>query len=201
MAGNIRSAGWKCALLSRYIGCAVAAPSWYMRAESQAVRAGRQVAATCGLHAVNHCLHSLHHVFTWAEFDARAMPNEKNRHGDWEAAVLQRNVEAVGGFMTPMIGDAHQDLARWCPDIARLALWTPGTLGCVVHVPGHWVALTRPEGAQTEQAAALLCDSLHQRPCTISVEEVGELFAVIAARQQVDDLERAGEWSVYVISR
>ena len=74
----------------------------------------------------------------------------------------------------PLAREQHQLSARWYHDHGRLALWAPETLGCVVHVPGHWVALTRPEGAQTEQAAAFLCDSLHRHPYALSAEEVGE---------------------------
>ena len=99
----------------------------------------------------------------------------------------------------PLAREQHQLSARWYHDHGRLALWAPETLGCVVHVPGHWVALTRPEGAQTEQAAAFLCDSLYRHPYALSAEEVGEFFAVIAARQQGGDLNQAGEWSVNVL--
>ena len=69
-----------------------------------------------------------------------------------------------------------------------------------MHLPGHWVALTRPADAQAEQAAALLCDSLHRRPFALSVEEVGEFFAIIAARQQGANEYQAGEWSLSVLS-
>ena len=71
MAGNAAPAaaapaGWYCALLGRHIGTAVPAPQWYMPVRSHAVRAdGVQRAATCGLHAVNHCWTSL-----LSEFDA-----------------------------------------------------------------------------------------------------------------------------------
>ena len=70
-----------------------------------------------------------------------------------------------------------------------------------MHVPGHCVALTWPEGAQTEQAAALLCDSLYQRPYVLSAQVVAELFAAIAAFHQGAAEHQAGEWSVWVISR
>ena len=45
-----------------------------------------------------------------------------------------------------------------------------------MHVPGHWVALSRPDIPQTMDAAALLCDSMHKKrrkvvqtgdPCSI----------------------------------
>ena len=114
------------------------------------------MAATCGLHAVNHCLHLLNRVYSWQEFDARARPDERNASGDWEAAALQRNLENAGADMQSMLGAEHQERARWLPEANRLQLWSEETLGCVVHVPGHWVALTRPEGAQTAEAAALL---------------------------------------------
>ena len=171
-----------------------------MHAASQAVRGGRQRAATCGLHAVNHCLHALGRVITWDEFDGKARADERRVGGDWEAAVLHRNAAAAGANMQPIVGAEHQVLAQWHPDMARLGLWGPETLGCVVHVPGHWVALTRPEGAQTEQAAALLCDSLHQQPFAFSAAEVGQLFSAMAQWQQVASLARVQEWSIQRIT-
>ena len=78
-----------------------------------------------------------------------------------------------------------------------MALWAPHVLGCLFHVPGHWVALTPPPGAHSEETAALLCDSLFQ----LNAEEVGALFAQMAVRQQGGDLQEAGEWSLNVITR
>ena len=88
----------------------------------------------------------------------------------------------------------------WHADHAQLALWNPETMCCIVHVPGHWVALTRPEGAQTVDSAALLCDSLRAQPVRLSVEEIGEFFAQIGVWQQHASLQQAGEWSVYVVT-
>ena len=103
--------------------------------------------------------------------------------------------------MTAIMGADHEQLTRWNTDAGRLALWCQENIGCVLHVTGHWVALTRPEGVHTEQVAALLCDSLSPQPFALSAEHVGELFAVIAAFHQGAALQRAGEWSVYVTTR
>ena len=52
MAGDPR-AGWYCDLLRRRLGKTILAAPWYMRADSGASRGGVQLAAMCGLHAVN----------------------------------------------------------------------------------------------------------------------------------------------------
>ena len=50
----------------------------------------------------------------------------------FDAAVLQRNVQAAGASMQAMMGAQHQELARWRPESQRLGLWVPETLGCVL---------------------------------------------------------------------
>ena len=69
-----------------------------------------------------------------------------------------------------------------------------------MHVPGHWVALTKPDGPQTTTCAALLCDSLHHQPYALGVEEVGELFARMAAHQGNAAPPAAGIWSLNVVT-
>ena len=184
MQGSTGPSGWWSTLLRSHLGRPVAAPPWYNSVESGAVASGRQVASTCGLHAMNHCLHALGHVFTWDEFDARALPIERRSDGDWEAAALHRNAQAAGAVMQPVFPDDYDALARWHDRGARLGIWSPEILGCVVHVPGHWVALTRPQGAQTPDNAALLCDSLRRQPFALSAVEVAQLFARMAQEQR-----------------
>ena len=87
--------------------------------------------------------------------------------------------------MRPVFPQDCEALARWNADLTRLGMWGPETLGCVVHVPGHWVALTRPLGAPTEENAALLSDSLHRQPFALSAEEVRQLFARMAQEQSM----------------
>ena len=166
MAGS-SALGWYCSLLRRHIGVAVPRPAWYMVGDAHAVHAGVQVAATCGLHAVNHALRMLNGFvpFTWGAFDARARDDERKIGGDWEYNALQRNIQAAGARMHPVQVDEHEDLPR--------SIWRPGHVGCVMHTPGHWVALTPPDEPQTSQRAALLCDSLHTRPYALSTEELG----------------------------
>ena len=194
--------GWYCALLDRYVGRAVPVPDWYMRQESNAVHAGVQQASTCGLHAVNHALRPLGAVISWEEFEGRCRPDEGGPSGDWEFAALHRNVMAAGAprALSPVLPDDYADLARWNPEQATLALWTADALGCVMHVPGHWVALTRPDGPQTPACVALLCDSLYRQPFALGVEEVGELFARIAAYQGHAAQGAAGMWSLNVVT-
>ena len=69
-----------------------------------------------------------------------------------------------------------------------------------MHVPGHWVALTKPDGPQTTTCAALLCDSLRHQPYALGVEEVRELFARVAAYQANAPAHEAGTWSVNVVT-
>jgi hypothetical protein len=191
--------GWFCQLLGRYIGRAVTAPPWYMRKESHAVHQGTQTGATCGLHAVNHALHPLGKHFTLEEFERNSLPDERAAPRDSEFATLHRNVMAAGAFLEPVLPERCEDLSRWNPEESRLTLWSTMTHGCVMHVPGHWVCLTRCEGPQTAGAAALLCDSLHREPFALSAEEVGELFALVACHQQTAPVQLAGTWSLYVV--
>ena len=114
-----------------------------MRAESGAVRGGVQTAASCGLHAVNHCLQplGLDSLITRAAFDALARADERNADGDWEFLALQRNVGARNACMTSVGAEDVESLAYWVDDLDQLSLWRDNNLGCVFHVPGHWVAL------------------------------------------------------------
>ena len=204
LAGRTQASGWHCSLLGRELGRPVPAPAWYMRAESGASQGGTQLASTCGLHAVNHCLAALgpQKLFTWAAFDARALPGERcPQTGDWEFAALQRNIEAADAGMTPIQGNEHEDLVSWLGDASRLSLWRPDVLGCLVHVPGHWVALTRPSGQHSEQNAALMCDSLKRQPFALSADDVGLLFAHIAIFHQTARSEQeAATWSLYLVT-
>ena len=176
MAGSSAS-GWFCGLLRRHIGIAVARPAWYMAGDALAARAGVQIAATCGLHSVNHALHTLNGFVphTWQAFDGRARADERKPDGDWEYSALQRNVEAAGARMCPVQAEEHETLVQWVSETAapHFAIWRPGHVGCVMHTPGHWVALTPPDGPQTPECAALLCDSLRPRPYALSAEELG----------------------------
>ena len=184
MAGAAAPRGWFCTYLRRYIGTPLAAPSWYNSVLSGAVQRGIQVASTCGLHALNHSLRPLGVVIRWAEFDSRALPAERSAHGDWEAAALHRNAQAHGAHMRPVFPDEYEELARWTPATSQLGLWSPETLGCVAHVPGHWVALTRPSTPVDASNAAWLCDSLYRQPYALSAAEVSELLASMAAEQR-----------------
>ena len=184
MMGGTAPTGWFSTLLGRHVGRPVPAPSWFNSALSGAVSGGVQAAATCGLHALNHCLHPLGRVISWEDFDGRAEESERTAYGDWDAAVLHRNALVCGADMRPVFPQEYEALARWHGDMGRLGLWGPETLGCVAHVPGHWIALTRPLGTQDASNAACLCDSLHRRPFALSADDVRQLFGVMAAEQR-----------------
>ena len=65
------------------------------------------------------CLHSLGCVFSWHEFDGRAMPHERNDSGDWESSALQRNLEDAGARMVPMLDGERQTLVQWIPEFQK----------------------------------------------------------------------------------
>ena len=105
--------------------------------------------------------------------------------------------------MSPITAEDHEQKSRWVTDATspHLSLWTASVRGCVMHVPGHWIALRPPPEPHSEEYAALLCDSLRPSPFALSAEEVGELFALVACRHQETTEETAGEWSLYVVER
>ena len=203
MAEEMRGAdGWFCRASGRRLGRAVRPPDWYMRPESGATAHGVQVGATCGLHAVNHCLRSLgpEGFFTSQVFDAKASAADRRRGGNWLDTVLRANLAERGAAMHEVMGADHQDLPRWSQHSKRLMLWAEGVRGCVVHTPGHWLALVPPDGQAAENNAALLCDSLHPRPFSLTAEEVGDFFALVASRHLgAANAADAGEYSIYVV--
>ena len=102
--------------------------------------------------------------------------------------------------MAPVVTEMHEQMTKWNEDASRLSMWTTDCTGCVLHVPGHWVALAKPD-VSNEECAALLCDSLHPTPFALTAEEVGRFFALVAASHQTDDLHAAAEWSAYIVQR
>ena len=131
-------------------------------------------------------------LLTWALFDDNSNPDEVSADGFWELAALQRNVESVGASMTPMFpGDLDTELT-WNPALNRLQVWRANVHGLIVHVPGHWIALTRPEGTSSMDNAALLCDSLWNLPFELTATQARTFFTTIATHMADD-----GVWSVY----
>ena len=169
--------------------------------ESGATASGVQRGATCGLHAVNHCLRlGSDAVFTEAAFDGRASQADRGRGGNWLDTVLRANLRDRKAVMDPVMGEYHQDLPRWSQDRKRLVLWRQGVHGCVIHTPGHGVALVPPDGDAAENNAALLCDSLHPRPFSLNVDEVQTLFFNVAISQLEAEEADAAEYSIYVVA-
>ena len=172
-----------------------------MRPESRATAGGVQRGATCGLHAVNHCPRlGSEAVFTEEAFDARASRGDRGAGGNWLDAVLRANLTDRKAAMHHVMGAEHQDLPRWSQESKRLVLWREGVRGCVVHTPGHWLALVPPDGEAAENNAALLCDSLHPRPFSLTADEVQALFANVAISQLEAMEADAGEYSIYVVA-
>ena len=198
-------AAWPLTLLNQVrIGVPIITPAWYMRRETNAVLpGGTQAAATCGLHAFNHVMHAFagFRPWTWAEFDARVPAQECDAAGNWEFAAMQANIHAAGASIEPVeIGELSESVA-WVDDWHRLRVWQPSTLGLLVHVPGHWIAVVRPEGAGTMSNVALLCDSLRPAPFQLNHAEIHLMMTSIQQYLRNASLAEAGEWSVYRVFR
>ena len=131
-------------------------------------------------------------LLTWALFNDNSNPDEVDADGFWELAALQRNVESVGASMGPMFpGDVETEMT-WNQVLNRLQVWRANLHGLIVHVPGHWIALTRPEGVSSSDNAALLCDSLWEAPFQLTATQA-RTFCTAIANHMSDD----GVWSVY----
>ena len=90
-------------------------------------------------------------------------------------------------------------MVAWVDDWHRLRVWQPTVLGLLVHTPGHWIAIVRPEGAGTSSNAALLCDSLFSLPFQLDRAEMLTMMTDIQQHLRQANLAEAGEWSVYKV--
>ena len=182
------------------MGVPIRKPDWYKRRETNAVLpGGTQARATCGLHAFNHTLH-VHHGFrswTWAEFDARVHANEYDANGNWEFAALQTNIEVAGASIEPVLPDDLSHIVTWIDGWNRLRVWQPNTFGLLLHIPGHWIVIVRPEGTSTIANVATLCDSLYSLPCQLSHAEITQMMTGIQTFLRQSTEVEAGQWSVY----
>ena len=97
--------------------------------------------------------------------------------------------------MEPIPVDDLTDIVAWVDDWHRLRLWQPNTLGLLVHVPGHWIAIVRPEDAGTTSNVALLCDSLFPTPFQVNHEEMLSMMAGIQQFLRQAGIQEAGEES------
>ena len=108
----------------------------------------------------------------------------------------------------------YESVAQEIPGVGSMALfhffWDGRVVRCLVHRPGHWLAIVPPPASMPTDASAIICDSLYTSVFACNLDEVGEFFAVIAARhaeQRQDDqplgpqLEDMGEWSCYAVCR
>ena len=171
------------------------------RASNAVLPAGTQAAATCGLHAFNHAMHAFHgfRCWTWGEFDARVSAQDFDDAGNWEFQTIQANVGAAGVLIQPVPIDDLTNIVTWMDDWHRLRVWRPTTFGLLVHIPGHWIAIVRPEGAATTANVALLCDSLFPVPFQLNQEEMLSMMRGIQQHLREARVVDAGEWSVYKI--
>ena len=137
--------------------------------------------------------------WTWGEFDARVSAQDIDVDGNWEFEAIQVNLGAAGALIEPVPIDDLTNVAAWISDWHRLRIWQPATLGLLVHVPGHWIAIVRPEGAATTSNVALLCDSLFPVPFQLNQAEMLSFMTSIQQHLREANLVDAGEWSVYKI--
>ena len=69
-------------------------------------------------------------------------------------------------------------------------------VACLVHRPGHWVCIKA-----TLSDGLLFCDSLYKHPFLLTSEEVSGFLSLVHAYQQQAEEERAGDWSVFRVTR
>ena len=120
-------------------------------------------------------------------------------HFEWLALSRALNM-AVDGQRFGMTPVLQQEYLQPSP-------FTAGTLGFVLHTPGHWISLLPPPAGEDTPIAALLCDSLYTKPFGLQADELTALLRAIGDSQyaaallpQVSEATRmnlAGRWSAY----
>ena len=197
--------GWRCNLLGgRQLGQPMLTkPAWYNDARSGATSAaGSQEAASCAVFAVNNILAAQEHAPRHIDAFRRVAENDYDAEGNFEYLALSRSLVEEGFRLAPLQGEQYtQELP-----------WADGTLGFVVHTPGHWISIVPPtEQVHGGPIAALLCDSLFTVPFGLAADELrdffrvlGDLHAAAALAPGVDEAARihvAAQWSAYSVRR
>jgi len=211
-----RAVGWACSLLGtgRRIGVPILAPLWFNDPRCGAINesTGTQRGLTCGLFAVNHCLCRKGLGLIQHRRFAEVAGDGCYPEGDFDDAGLQRNLELRGCSLEILQGADHEDATRLVSASGTLALFNGDrALGCIIHMPAprHWVALVPPVRQESVHVAALLCDSLYPHIFALSVDEVTELFALMAAshmaaaESQLPSLQQeelAAAWCAYRVT-
>lgn len=171
--------GWRCALLSRRIGSPTnLAVPWYNDPRSGATTAtGQQTAATCAVHAVNHCMATTGHHPRHVDAFHAAAGADYDPSGNFEWQGVLRSINAEGFSALPLVPEEYMEM----PKFGGL------TLGYLVHIPGHWVAVTPPPAGS--QCAALVCDSLFRAPFELEHGELQVFWLAIGDSHQAVELQ------------
>eukprot|EP00973_Karenia_brevis_P037053 5108480-Karenia_brevis.AAC.1 len=151
---------------------------------------GRQSAATCGLHALQHLLAGMDGdvVLTRPEFEAQCRPDEVEADGNYEFAAMHRILGVYRCGMEPVVPDVVETITVQEADGSWGALFRPGflqtlqVLGYLVHVSGHWISLV-PTAIGSAGCVCLLCDSLYDHVFEIHGEELAEWLEAMACQQ------------------
>ena len=197
--------GWRCPLLGdRVLGeQLLTKPAWYNDAGSGATSAaGSQQAASCGVFAVNNIIGAQGHAPRHIDAFREVAHGDYDADGNFEYLALSRSLDKEGFRLSPLQGEQY----------TQGDLWEGGTLGFVVHTPGHWISILPPtENLRGGPIAALLCDSLFAIPFALAAEELHDFFRVMgdlhtaaALEPQVGEVARievAAEWSAYAVRR
>ena len=157
---------------------------------------GSQYAATCAVLAVNNILTRHGHLPRHIDHFRAVAGGDYDADGNFEWLALARILNAEGfGFTPVLLGEYMQ------------TPFTGGTLGFVLHTPGHWISLVPPAEAADSPNAAVLCDSRFTTPFALRAQVFEELFRAIADHQRAaglaeglpaaDRLHLAARWSAF----
>jgi hypothetical protein len=127
-----------------------------------------------------------------------ASPGDYDASGNFEWLAVARNINAAGFAAAPVLRDEYLDH----PTLGG------GTLGYVIHVPGHWIALAPPPAGA--DFAAYLCDSLDSMPYELDFEELNSFWTAIGDSHyaatlhpritETTRIRLAARWSAYRIT-
>ena len=196
---------------NRRIGKALAEkPPWFNDPRTGAVTVrGTQIAATCGLLAINHCLALVpgDHIVTRNELEGAPVPRLHDDAGNYELQVLGHALLLHGAHHHPVTPDDFASFLGWDEARGSMKLFSRAPLGVLFHVPGHWVSIIPIVEAPTRDNAALLCDSLFRTPFAITAVELDDILAATADKQARAILlpfaagaRVAATWSLYRIT-
>ena len=192
-------------LLGRPLGVMDHAPAWFNDARTNVVApGGRQTAATCSLHAVNHLMHGLRPgtvVMTRDIFESRCTQGF-DAWGNYEYADMHANLSAHGCGVEMLSADVVETVTtrgihgEWNGFFATGTLEASCILGYLVHVPGHWICVL-PALLGAPETVAMLCDSLYTNVFLLTGPELAEWLEGMALQQTERTDSPHGVWSAY----